>query len=142
VEIYQNCNVFNDGAFEVFTEKASKKIETIFVEDGKALIFGQNADKGIRLDGLKPVVVDINDSSANDLWIHDEKDQVKATILSRMFDDTSKEGHLPRPFGILYASPRAVYEEGMNAQINRAIEAKGKGDLDVLLRGKNTWEIG
>jgi 2-oxoglutarate/2-oxoacid ferredoxin oxidoreductase subunit beta len=141
VEIYQNCNVFNDGAFEVFTEKASKKIETIFVEEGKPLIFGQNSEKGIKLDGFKPVVVDVNETSANELWIHDEKDQVKATILSRMFDDATKEGHLPRPFGILYASPRAVYEEGMNAQITRAIETKGKGDLDSLLRGKNTWEI-
>ena len=55
VEIYQNCNVFNDGAFEVFTEKSSKKNETLFMENGQPLVFGENQDKGIRLDGFTPV---------------------------------------------------------------------------------------
>jgi len=57
LEIYQNCNVFNDGAFEVFTEKASKKQEALFVEHGKPLVFGQNGELGIKLDGFKPVIV-------------------------------------------------------------------------------------
>lgn len=102
VEIYQNCNVFNDGAFEVFTEKSSKKMETLFVEQGKPLVFGENANKGIKLDGFKPVVVKLNQNgtSVNDLWIHDEKDAVKASILVRFFDRPEKQGHLPRPFGI------------------------------------------
>src|SRR5438874_915978 len=88
VEIYQNCNVFNDGAFEVFTEKSSKKNETLFMENGQPLVFGDNSDKGIRLDGFTPVVVDLsNEVSKNDLWIHDEKDRVKAGILSRFFEN-------------------------------------------------------
>ena len=56
LEIYQNCNVFNDGAFEVYTEKSTKKIETLFVEQGKPLVFGANSEKGIKLDGFKPVI--------------------------------------------------------------------------------------
>ncbi len=142
VEIYQNCNVFNDGAFEVFTEKGTKKMETLFVETGKPLLFGEGQSKGIKLDGFTPRVVDLTSGeSANDLWIHDEKDRVKAQILSRFFDDPKKENHLPRPFGIFYQEERFCYEDALNAQINDAIKAKGKGDLDALLRGKNTWTI-
>jgi 2-oxoglutarate ferredoxin oxidoreductase subunit beta len=141
VEIYQNCNVFNDGAFEVFTEKATKKINTLMVEHAKPLVFGANSDKGIKLDGFKPVVVDLADVSVNDLWIHDEKDQVKASILVRFFDSPSAESPLPRPFGVFYTEDRFCYETEMNAQIADAIETKGAGDLDDLIRGKNTWTI-
>ncbi len=141
VEIYQNCNVFNDGAFEVFTEKGTKKLNTLFVEQGKPLVFGENADKGIKLDGFKPVVVNLSEASSNDLWIHDEKDQVKASILVRFFDASAEDGALPRPFGVFYQEDRFCYEEAMNVQIEEAISSKGKGDLDALIRGKNTWTI-
>lgn len=141
VEIYQNCNVFNDGAFEIFTEKSSKKVETIFVEQNKPLTFGENHSKGIKLDGFTPVVIDVNESSLNDLWIHDEKDRVKANILSRFFDDPSKEDHLPRPFGIIYSEDRFTYEDAMAAQLSDAINKRGTGNLDDLLKGKNTWTI-
>jgi 2-oxoglutarate ferredoxin oxidoreductase subunit beta len=143
LEIYQNCNVFNDGAFEIFTEKASKKAEALFVQQGKPLVFGGNAEKGIRLDGFTPVVVDLPSSgmSLNDLWIHDEKDKVKATILINFFDDPKKEGHLPRPFGVLYEEDRFCYEDALAQQITDAITSKGKGDLDKLLRGNNVWTI-
>ncbi|MEY3559742.1 MAG: hypothetical protein RIS12_174, partial [Bacteroidota bacterium] len=58
LEIYQNCNIFNDGAFEIFTEKGSKATETLFLEQGKPLVFGANNDKGIKLDGFKPIIID------------------------------------------------------------------------------------
>ncbi len=108
VEIYQNCNVFNDAAFEIYTEKSSKKEQTLFIEHGQPLIFGENSDKGIKLDGFKPVVVSLQEGySANDLWIHDENDQVKANMLARFFDDPAKEDHLPRPFGIFLCHRKA-----------------------------------
>lgn len=141
LEIYQNCNVFNDGAFEIYTEKASKKLETIFVEQGKPLTFGINGEKGIKLDGFKPVVVDVNESSINDLWIHDESDKIKATMLTAMFDDASKENHIPRPFGVFYAEQRMPYEVALDLQTKEAIEQKGKGNLDKILAGNNTWTI-
>ncbi|MBI3503084.1 MAG: 2-oxoacid:ferredoxin oxidoreductase subunit beta [Bacteroidetes bacterium] len=141
VEIYQNCNVFNDGAFEIFTEKASKKEETLFMEHGKPLIFGINNEKGIKLDGFKPVIVNVADVSPNDLWIHDERDGMKATLLTRFFDNPKKEGHLPRPFGIFYIENKPTYEEAMANQIAETKKAKGEGDLDALLRGRETWTI-
>jgi 2-oxoglutarate ferredoxin oxidoreductase subunit beta len=141
LEIYQNCNIFNDGAFEVFTEKASKAEEVIFLENGKPLIFGANADKGIMLDGFKPVVVSLNNGfSASDLWVHDESDIFKAQILTRIFDDPRSEGHLPRPFGVFYQADRPTYEDMMELQVEEA-KAKKPADLDKLLRGSEVWDI-
>jgi 2-oxoglutarate ferredoxin oxidoreductase subunit beta len=142
LEIYQNCNIFNDGAFEVFTEKSSKPSEAVFLEHGKPLVFGPNQSKGIRLDGFRPVVVDAAEGfSPSDLWIHDEKDIYKAQILVRMFEDPRIEGHLPRPFGVFYQNNRPCYEDVMSMQIEEVMATKGPGDLDKLLRGKETWTI-
>ena len=141
VEIYQNCNVFNDGAFEIFTEKGSKPTETLFLEQGKPLVFGAAADKGIKLDGFKPVVVNLNEGhSADDLWVHDEQDIYKAQILTRIFDDPKIEGHLPRPFGVFYQTNRDCYEDVMAAQIEEA-KSRKPADLDKLLRGSEVWTI-
>ena len=142
VEIYQNCNIFNDGAFEAFTEKSSKADNVLFLEQGKPLIFGATANKGIKLDGLKPVIVELEEgASTDDLWIHDEKDFFKAQILIRMFDDPRVEGHFPRPFGVFYQTERACYEDVMAMQIDEALATKGKGNLDKLLKGREVWEI-
>jgi 2-oxoglutarate ferredoxin oxidoreductase subunit beta len=141
LEIYQNCNIFNDGAFEIFTEKGTKAQETIFIEQGKPLVFGAAADKGIKLDGFKPVVIDFNDGfSADDCWVHDEKDIYKAQILTRIFDNPNSEDHLPRPFGVFYQSDRICYEDAMAMQITEA-KAKKPADLDKLLKGNEVWVI-
>ena len=142
LEIYQNCNIFNDGAFEIFTEKGSKAEETLFLEQGKPLVFGANKDKGIKLDGFHPVVVNLAEgASTDDLWVHDEKDFYKAQILVRMFDNPRKDQHLPRPFGVFFETERPCYEDVMADQIQQIIAAKGKGDLDKLIRGNETWTI-
>ncbi|MBZ4188983.1 2-oxoacid:ferredoxin oxidoreductase subunit beta [Niabella beijingensis] len=141
LEIYQNCNIFNDGAFEVFTEKSTKAAETIFVEHGKPLTFGADNNQGIRLDGFKPQVVTLGDNySADDLWVHDEKDIFKAQLLTRIFDNPALEGHLPRPFGVFYEADRPCYEEMMALQLEDA-KARKTPDLDALLRGKEVWTI-
>ncbi|MGN6419046.1 MAG: 2-oxoacid:ferredoxin oxidoreductase subunit beta [Pseudobacter sp.] len=142
LEIYQNCNIFNDGIFEVFTEKSSKPDNTLFLEQGKPLIFGAQRNKGIKLDGFRPVIVELGENaSTDDLWVHDERDFYKAQILVRMFDDPRVEGHLPRPFGVFYETDRPCYEEMMALQIEEVIASKGNGNLDKLLRGHETWTI-
>jgi 2-oxoglutarate ferredoxin oxidoreductase subunit beta len=141
LEIYQNCNIFNDGAFEVFTDKGTKAAETLFMEHGKPLIFGAQKNKGIRLDGLKPVVVDLDGGySPSDLWIHDEQDFYKAQILTRFFDRPTGEPHLPRPFGVFYDGARPTYESVMARQLEDA-KARKAPDLDKLLAGRETWLI-
>lgn len=143
VEIYQNCNIFNDGIFFSFTEKESKQKNTLFLEQGKPLLFGDKNELGIKLDGFKPIILNINEggNSVNDLWVHDEYDQVKANILSRFFNNPKLNIGLPRPFGVFYVTERPSYDELMKQQIETAIIKKGEGDLDKLLSGKNTWVV-
>ncbi|MBV6477517.1 MAG: 2-oxoglutarate oxidoreductase subunit KorB [Ignavibacteria bacterium] len=143
VEIYQNCPVFNEGAFFVYSEKETKKIETLYLEHGKPLVFGDSDDKGIRFDGFEPVIVDLkNDNvSLNDLWIHDEKDKIKANILAGFADYKKDNQHMPRPFGILFSSERPTYENVMAEQIEAITKKKGKPSLNKILSGDKTWEI-
>jgi 2-oxoglutarate ferredoxin oxidoreductase subunit beta len=138
VEIYQNCNVFNDGAFEVFTDKASKPETTIFVEHGKPLIF-DNGSKGIILDGLNAKIVNTEDVLPNNLWIHDENDLNKALLLSRFFDDEN----MPRPFGVIYVNgEKPVFDKIFNQQIaERKIEDKETA-FAKLLKSNNSWVVG
>ena len=136
LEIYQNCNVFNDGAFFGMTDKATKMNQTLFLEHEQPLVFGENKDKGIRLDGFKPIIVSLEDCSIDDLWLHDEKDRVKAGLLTRFFD-----ADFPRPFGVFYSEDRPTYEDALVQQIDEAMEQKGQGNLDHLLKGSNTWTI-
>jgi 2-oxoglutarate ferredoxin oxidoreductase subunit beta len=142
LEIYQNCVIFNDGAFDTFTEKGTKADESLFLEQGKPLIFGSQQNKGIKLDGFHPKVVEIGkDASIDDLWVHDEKDFYKAQILTRMYDNPTNISHLPRPFGVFFATERPCYEEVMTHQIEEVIAKKGIGNLDKLIRGNETWTI-
>jgi 2-oxoglutarate ferredoxin oxidoreductase subunit beta len=145
LEIYQNCIVFNDGAFELFTDKKTRPREAIYLEQDQPLVLGAENDKGIRLDGLKPEVVSLNEGTytKEDLWIHDEADRTKAYLLSRFFDQpvSGDESHLPRPFGVLYAVNRNCYDVGVNAQVNEVVERKGVGSLDELLKGPETWVV-
>src|SRR5271156_5752633 len=73
VEIYQNCNIFNDGAFEYATDKSFKGDTTVYLDHGKPMIFGKSSEKGIRLHGTSPEVVELKDVPSDDLLIHDEK---------------------------------------------------------------------
>lgn len=141
VELYQNCPVFNDDIFIEFTGKDSKRETCLWLENGKPLVFGKDADKGIKLDGLTPVVVQLNGpESINDLWIHDEKDKLKATLLAQ-FQDLPKQLELPRPFGVFYTENRACIEDDMAAQIEQASAERGRIPLEQILSGDKTWVI-
>ncbi|HTP80116.1 MAG TPA: 2-oxoacid:ferredoxin oxidoreductase subunit beta [Bacteroidota bacterium] len=139
VEIYQNCNVFNDGAFFPFTEKETKDDNVVFIEHGKPLVFGKEHDKGIRLNGFTPEVVSLKDGkySTSDLLVHNEKD----TTLSFILADMTYMSHLPRPVGIFLSIERPTYEEGMTKQIQTAKEKRGEGDMSKLLNSGETWAI-
>ena len=139
VEIYQNCNVFNDGAFFTLTEKESRDENVLYLEHGKPLVFGKEKDKGIRLDGFTPTVVSLKDGkySVNDLIIHDENNSTLAFILANMTYNHA----LPRPVGIFLSIERPTYESQMTRQIQVAIEKRGKGDLEELLGSGDTWTI-
>jgi 2-oxoglutarate ferredoxin oxidoreductase subunit beta len=141
IEILQNCNIFNDGAWETITEKEARSEQVVQLEHGKPLIFGKNRDKGIRLVGLDLEVVALgNGISEKDLLVHDEHNPnpVYAFALSRM---DSMPG-FPTPIGVLRSLegvPR--YEDQIAQQIRDVQAKKGKGDLAKLLRAGDTWEL-
>jgi 2-oxoglutarate ferredoxin oxidoreductase subunit beta len=138
VEVYQNCNVFNDGAFEYATGRDSKADNTLELEHGKPLIFGKNRDKGIRLNGMEPEVVELGKGiSEDDLLFHDEKapEPTLAYLLSRM---THPE--FPEPIGVFRDVDAPRYEERLVEQIALA-EKRGKGDLQALFNSGETWTV-
>jgi 2-oxoglutarate ferredoxin oxidoreductase subunit beta len=140
IEILQNCNIFNDGAWEAVTERDVRDDNTIAIEHGQPLIFGKNKDKGIRMNGLQLEVVSLgNGVTEKDLIVHDEKDPnpAYAFLLSRM-------DHLPgfpTPLGVLRAVDAPTYEDATNRQLADVITKKGKGDLAALLREGDVWEV-
>lgn len=142
IEIYQNCMVFNDKAFERFADKNIRDDYALFLEAGQPLVFGKEKDKGIRLDGFVPKVVSFDDGdySADDCWIHDPQDKVKASILSNFFDYTLEHGELPRPFGVFYQQNRYTYEDLLMEQVQEATEIN-HDDLNALLSGENHWTV-
>lgn len=139
IEVYQNCNVFNDGAFSLFTEKETKDENVLFVEHGKPLIFGKEKDKGIILDGFTPKVVSLKNGkySVNDLIVHNEKDTMLSFILARM----SNIAGLPRPVGVIYSVERPIYEIEVQHQIEQATQKVGEGNLEKLFNKGNVWVI-
>ncbi len=142
VEIYQNCNIFNDGAFFAFTDKATKSDTCVFMQHDQPLIFGKESQKGIRINDLRPEIVDLNDGqyTADDLWVHDEHDIFKASMLTRFFDDPTQPDALPRPFGVIYQEDRPTYESQLFSQLDKATSAK-EMDLDAMIAGPKTWTI-
>jgi 2-oxoglutarate/2-oxoacid ferredoxin oxidoreductase subunit beta len=141
LEIYQNCLVFNDGTFDLYTDKGKRPSTAVYLEHGEPLIFGENSDRGIRLDGLRPEVVELgNGHSADDLWVHDENDPVKAYMLSRFFTVGNADG-FPRPFGVFFESDRPSYNDQVATQMQVAKKKNGEADLDKLLSGDETWVV-
>lgn len=139
VEIYQNCNVFNDGAFSQFTEKDTRDENVVYLEHGKPLVFGKERDKAIRLDGFKPAVISLKDGqhSIDEALVYDEHDIPLAFIAANMVDDPE----LPRAMGVFLAVDRPTYGDEMENQIAFAAKARGEGDLEKLLNSGDTWVI-
>lgn len=139
VEVFQNCNIFNDGAFKHFSEREFRDDRTIRLEDGKPLVFGRDRDKGIRLNGLKLEVVDLRrGNSEKDLLIHDIHDPEPhlANLLARMnYPD------FPVPLGVFRSVAKPTYDELMEAQVQDAISRSGAGDLERLLNSGDVWVV-
>ena len=141
IEVYQNCNIFNDGAYAVYTEKETKADNVLFLEHGKPMIYGKENNKGIKLNGLTLEVIDINadGNSINDVWVHDEfdKETTRAHILAQMAE---REG-MPTPVGIIRQEEKETYEDALHGQLDALKKAKGEGDLKKLLFSGNMWDV-
>lgn len=138
VEIYQNCVIFNDGAFDYATDPKEKSENMLELEHGKPMIFGKNRDKGIRLNELDPEVVSLKHVAPEDLLIHRENavEPSLAYLLSRL-----SYPEFPEPVGVFRSVERPVYEEGVSRQIQQAISKRGQGNLHQLYAAGDTWEV-
>jgi 2-oxoglutarate ferredoxin oxidoreductase subunit beta len=139
IEVLQNCNIFNDGAWRDFTDREVREDRMLALEHGKPMIFGKDRDKGIRLNGLHPEVVQLgNGVSESDLLVHDEKatDPYLAYMLSRMWWPD-----FPVPVGVLRAVQRPTHDQLIAGQIQDAVARQGEGDLAKLLVSGETWTV-
>lgn len=139
VEIYQNCNVFNDGAFENLTAKDKRDDMLINLEHGQPILFGKEKEKGVVVgdDGMLHLVM-VDEVGADRILVHDEKhDGGLAYMLARL----SSSPNEPTPMGVFRAVDHPEFAEGTAAQIDLAVEKKGKGDLEALLHSGATWTV-
>src|SRR5437764_1605601 len=140
IEVYQNCNIFNDGAFDYFAERAVRSDRVLYLEHGKPMVFGKDRKQGIRMNGALPEIVTIGENgiTENDLLVHDIylKDPSVAFMLARM-----EQPGFPQPVGIFRATERATYEDMMVGQIDAAIAKSGPGSLEKLINSGDTWIV-
>ncbi|MBT2368810.1 2-oxoacid:ferredoxin oxidoreductase subunit beta [Streptomyces sp. ISL-10] len=142
IEIYQNCNIFNDGAFEILKDKEQAEDAVIRLEHGKPIRFGPELSKGVvrdeRTGDLEVVRVTAENESR--ILVHDAHSPSPTTAfaLSRIADaDTLHH----TPIGVLRSVERPVYDTLMSDQLETAVERDGKGDLAALLAGNDTWTV-
>jgi len=138
VEIYQNCNIFNDGAFKSITEKEIRNDAQVELLHGKPLVFGKNKDRGIRLADNGLEVVSIAGGDSPDLMVHDESrdNPSLAFELAQM-----EHPRQPIPIGVFRAVERPTFDREMNDQIARQIAERSPGDLDQLLNEGDVWDV-
>ena len=138
IDIYQNCNIFNDGAFLDLTSRDTRHDALIFLEEGQPMLFGKTKDKGLRLNGSKLEAINLEkDFSVDDVLVHDPSNKSLSFYLSEI----TLIPELPTPVGVLYKEDKPTYDAMMVAQIDQAIEENGKGDLDKLLNSGQTWKV-
>ena len=139
VEIYQNCVVYNPTAWAHTTDPNVRDDNILFLEDGKPLVFGKDHDKGIRMNGFVPEVVQMgNGISESELLIHSDgrENSSYAYMLSRM-----EHPQFPLPFGVLRAVQKPTYTDMLSEQVEQSAEKSGAGDLSALFHSSDTWEV-
>ena len=138
MEIYQNCNIFNDRAFASMTDKETKSDTVLWLKNGEPMLFGTEQQNGVRLDGNTPIVVEIGDEwGVEDVLVHDESDYVIASLLSNM----TYQDDFPDPIGVLYAVQEETYEERMMVQLEAAQEKRLSGSIKDILNSGDIWTV-
>jgi len=140
VEVYQDCNVFNTGAFSYASKKSEKEENSVYLEHGKPLVFGKNRDKGIRLDAAnRPEAVELGDGfTEDDLLLHDEQAVAPslAFLLAQM-----RYPEFPEPFGVFRCIEQPAYDQAVTDQLQSVVDSQGEGDLETLFNSGDTWTV-
>jgi 2-oxoglutarate ferredoxin oxidoreductase subunit beta len=139
VEIYQNCNVFNDGAYDAIVKRSVRDEMMIDLVDGEPILFGADRDKGVVFEGGSARVAQVAEVGLDAIAVHDAghpNPAVAATLGELANDNVS-----PTPFGVFRSIARDEYAEGVNQQLIAMNESKGAGDLHSLLHSGATWDV-
>ncbi|MDF1561500.1 MAG: 2-oxoacid:ferredoxin oxidoreductase subunit beta [Deltaproteobacteria bacterium] len=139
IEVYQNCNIFNDGAYTFMTDKPVRDEQGLTLEAGKPLVFGKGRDKGIRMNGTRLEVVALGDGVTEDdciVWDPTEENPTLAFMLAQMLPPD-----FPTPIGIFRSVEQPAYEQVVAAQIEEQIEKTGKGTLEELIYSGELWSV-
>ncbi len=136
VEIYQNCNIFNDHAFAYMTDKPNRAARTIYLEHGKPVVFGADQQWGIRGRGMRLEVVELSGTvGVEQCLVWDETNVALAALMAQQLPPG------PTPLGVLRCFEQPSFESAVTGQVQREIESKGSGDLDQLLHSGDTWTV-
>jgi 2-oxoglutarate ferredoxin oxidoreductase subunit beta len=139
IEIFQNCNIFNDGAFEEYREKDVRDDNLLALKHGEPLVFGKNKDKGIRVkNGFEPEVVPLgNGVTENDLVVHDERAPIGYAFMLAHMEPPA----FPAPIGVIRAVADPTLETAIHAQLADVTAKKGEGDLRKLVYSGEIWQV-
>ncbi len=140
VEVYQNCNIFNDGAFQQLTDAATKLDHVLYLEEGQPLEYGKTQRYALRLNGLALERIPLENGAGHpEAVIHDSHSANEAylSLLARM----SEMPDMPTPVGVFKAVQRPTYDQVFHQQIADVTKKKGKGDLKQLLISGDTWKV-
>jgi 2-oxoglutarate ferredoxin oxidoreductase subunit beta len=141
VEVYQNCNVFNDGAFDAILNKDARPDMLIDLRHGEPVRFGTERELGVTINASgEAKIVRVDDVGEDRLVVHDERrnDPSLAFALSRL----AEHPETPTPVGVFRAVERPTYGAAMQQQLVDASSRSGPGDLEALLRSAPTWTVG
>jgi 2-oxoglutarate ferredoxin oxidoreductase subunit beta len=140
VEILQNCNIFNDGAYDILKDPDTRDTAVVRLEDGEPVTFGNDREKGVRLTGRGGLeVVDVADVDDDSILVHhvDHDEPALAFMLSRL---GNVDGGVT-PIGVFRSVERPAYDDEVRDQVAAAIDTRGPGDLAALLASGDTWQI-
>jgi 2-oxoglutarate ferredoxin oxidoreductase subunit beta len=139
IEIYQNCNVFNDGAYDPILKRDNRPEMMVNLVHGERITFGAEDQRGIVIRDGKAIAVDIADVDESELVVHDKSAEDPA--LAFALGNLSNDNFTPTPFGVFRAVEAPEYGEAVNGQLLAANEESGPGDLGDLLRSGATWIV-
>jgi 2-oxoglutarate ferredoxin oxidoreductase subunit beta len=137
LEVYQNCNIFNDKAFVEFAAREVRDDRTVHLEHGQPLLFGKGRNMGIRVRSGRPEVVEVGkDADADEVLVHDATDAGLAYTIAQM-----EHPEYPMPIGVFLDIERPSYEAMLVDQIDASTRAQGKPDVAELLRSGDLWTV-
>lgn len=138
IEIYQNCNIFNDGAYEPIIAKQVRSEQILDLKVGTPMLFGENLSKGIILEQGRPKVAVLGENgiTEKDILIHDPKNTVQAYMLTQM-----DYPHFPVPMGVFQKIEKPSFDQMVHEQNKMVVEKKGVGSLEKLIQGPDSWLV-